>query len=190
MSTDDVTRIEEAGDHVFAVVLAFAADPFVRWLFPDPSDFVRTFAEITRLHGERTAANGGAFGRRDARGAAFWYPPGVHPDGEALGLVLHQTGASDRAAAVFDAAAVHEPAEPYFYLRQIGIDPPLQGHGHGTALLVAGLAEVDRRHSTAYLEATSNASRQLYERCGFVTLGEVTAGGSPPLWPMVRTRTG
>jgi ribosomal protein S18 acetylase RimI-like enzyme len=187
MSTNDVARIEEVSDYLGAVVLAFAADPFVRWFLPDPSGFLRTFSEITRLHGERTAANGGAFGRRDSRGAAFWYLPGVHPDGEALGSVLKEAGVSDRVAAVFDAAAVHEPAEPYFYLRQIGVDPPLRGHGYGTALLVAGLAEVDRQHSTAYLEATSNASRKLYERHGFVTLGEVTAGGSPPLWPMVRT---
>ena len=186
MSVDEVARIEDASDHVDAVVLAFAADPFVRWFLPDPCAFVRTFSEITRLHGERTAANGGAFGRHDARGAAFWYLPGVHPDGEALGRVLQEAGVSDRVAAVFDAVAVHEPAEPYFYLRQIGVDPPLRGHGCGTALLVAGLAEVDRQNSTAYLEATSNASRKLYERHGFVTLGEVTARDSPPLWPMVR----
>ena len=186
MSADDVARVEDVSGYLDTVVLAFAADPFVRWLFPDPSVFLRTFSEITRLHGERTAANGGAFGRRDFRGAAFWYLPGLHPDGVALRLVLEQAGVSDRVAAVFDAAAVHEPAEPYFYLRQIAVDPPLQGHGHGAALLVAGLAEVERRHATAYLEATSNASRTLYERHGFVTLGEVTAGGSPPLWPMVR----
>lgn len=189
MSADDVTRIEDAGDFVAAVVLAFAADPFVRWFLPEPSDFLRVFPRVTRLHGERTAANGGAFGRRDTRGAAFWYVPGVHPDGERLSLVLREAGVSDRVAAVFDAAAVHEPAGPYFYLRQIGVDPSLQGHGHGSALLAAGLAEVDRQHATAYLEATSNASRRLYERHGFVTLDEVTASGSPPLWPMVRPPT-
>jgi GNAT superfamily N-acetyltransferase len=185
-AADDVARIEDVSGHLDAVVLAFAADPFVRWLLPDPAVFLRTFSKIARLHGERTAANDGAFGRRDCRGAAFWYLPGVHPDGGALGPVLEEAGVSHRVAAVFDAAAVHEPTGPYFYLRQIGLDPPLQGQGHGRALLVAGLAEVDRQHSTAYLEATSNASRMLYERHGFATLGEITVGGSPPLWPMVR----
>jgi hypothetical protein len=53
-------------------------------------------------------------------------------------------------------------------------------------MLAAGLAVVDRARATAYLEATSAASRALYERHGFVTLAEVTAGGSPPLWPMLR----
>jgi ribosomal protein S18 acetylase RimI-like enzyme len=181
-----VVKVEEAGDLVATVVLAFAADPFVRWLLPDPSRYVSSFTEITRLHAERTSANGGAFALADGRGAAFWYPPGVELDREALGQVFVGADVLDRAGAVFRVVATLEPEQPYWYLRQIGVDPALQSRGLGSALLAAGLAEVDARHEMAYLEATSASSRALYERHGFTTLDEVVVDGSAPLWPMRR----
>src|SRR5262249_15344478 len=107
-------------------------------------------------------------------------------DHDAFDAVLRETGASDRVGMVFARAAAHVPPVPHFYLRQIGVDPALHRRGSGSSLLAAGLADVDRDHATAYLEATTDASRRLYERHGFVTLDEITAGGSPPLWPMLR----
>ena len=74
------------------------------------------------------------------------------------------------------------PPEPRWHLRQIGIDPALQGRGHGAARLAAGLAEIDARGEVA----TSDASRRLSSRHGFVHVATAQAGGSPPLWVMVR----
>lgn len=183
--TDAVEKVDDASGLVATVVLAFAADPFVRWLYPDPSQFVASFTEITRLHAQRTAPAGGAFALPGARGAAFWYPPGVQPDGEALGRVLH-ADVPGRVAQIFAAVAALEPAGPHWYLRQIGVDPAHRGRGYGSALLAAGLAEIDARHEPAYLEATSEAGGTLYERHGFEVLGEVVVDGSAPLWPMKR----
>ena len=181
-----VARVDDAAHLVAPIVLAFSADPFVRWMLPGSAQFLTTFTRLTRLHSERTAAHGGAYGRADGRGAAFWYPPGVQPDGEALGAELAAAGVSERVAPVWAQMASHEPAEPHWYLRQIGVDPALQRSGHGTELIRAGLAEVDRSGEPAYLEATSLASRAFYERHGFSTLAEVQVGDSAPLWPMLR----
>ncbi len=188
MAGGRVTTVEETGDLVAVVMLAFSTDPFVRWLLPDPTQFVTSFTQLTRLHGERTATAGGAYALADGRGAAFWYPPGVHPDGQALGAILEAAGIVERVASVWEQVAAYEPTEPHWYLRQIGVDPALQRNGSGGALLAAGLADIDRRREPAYLEATSAGSRAFYERHDFTVLGEVRLGDSPPLWPMLRGR--
>lgn len=181
-----IVRAQETDEVGASIVLAFAADPFVRWLLPAPAAFVRFFSQITRLHGRATAAGGGAWAREDGRGAAFWYPPGAKPPAEALGELLAEAGMADRLTAVFTEVAAHVPPQPCWYLRQIGIDPSLQNQGHGRPLIEAGLAEVDARGEVAYLEATSEPGRRFYERHGFAHVGTAQAGGSPPLWVMVR----
>jgi ribosomal protein S18 acetylase RimI-like enzyme len=173
---------DEAGA---SIVLAFAADPFLRWLLQAPAVFLRLFPQVTRMHGQATAAAGTAWAREDGRGAAFWYPPGASPPAQARAL-LAEVDVVERASAVFAEVAAHVPPQPCWYLRQIGIDPRLQGQGHGGALIEAGLEEVDARREVAYLEATSDASRRFYERHGFEVVGTAQALGSPPLWVMVR----
>lgn len=169
-----------------SIVLAFAADPFVRWLLASPAAFLRFFPRITRLHAQATTAAGGAWAREDGRGAALWYPPGVSPPADALGAVLAEAGVGDRVTAVFAQVARHLPAGPCWYLRQIGVDPALHGQGHGAQLLAAGLAEIDARGELAYLEATSDAGRRFYSRHDFEHVATAQAGGSPPLWVMAR----
>lgn len=181
-----VVRVHDTDEVGMSIVLAFAADPFVRWLFPAPAAFLRFFSQITRLHGQAAAAAGGAWAREDGRGAAFWYPPGVSPPADQLGAVIGEAGIGDLIAAVFAEVHGHAPTGPCWYLRQIGIDPTLQGQGHGGTLIEAGLAEIDERGDAAYLEATSEASRRFYERHDFALAGTAQACGSPPLWVMVR----
>jgi len=74
-----IVRVRGSDEAAAAIVLAFAADPFVRWLFPSPASFLRFFSPIPGLQGQATAAAGGAWASADGRGAAFWYPPGVSP---------------------------------------------------------------------------------------------------------------
>src|SRR5688500_14538977 len=134
-----VAKVTETADLVAPIVLAFGADPFVRWMMPGASVFLDVFSEITRLPGERTAPAGCAWALADGRGAAFWYPPGVHPDGEALGAAFARADAGEKVAAVWEKVDAHEPSEPHWYLRQVGIDPILQGSGLGAALISAAL---------------------------------------------------
>ncbi len=71
----------------------------------------------------------------------------------------------------------------------IGVVPERQGRGLGSALLEFGLVECDRDGTEAYLESSNVANLPLYERFGFEVTGEIQAGSSPPLYPMVRNRT-
>jgi ribosomal protein S18 acetylase RimI-like enzyme len=174
---------------IWPLVLAFADDGMVRWLFPDPQTFLAAFPEIVRIHARSVVAHGGLFHTADDRAVALWYPPGVTMDGEALGRVLERSVTSDRledVVSLFERMAEHKPTGRHWYLRQIGVDPALRGRGHGSELLRIALEKCDREGTPAYLEATSPANRRLYERFGFVAEAELQSGDSPRLWPMTR----
>jgi ribosomal protein S18 acetylase RimI-like enzyme len=80
----------------------------------------------------------------------------------------------------------YHPHEPHWYLPLIGVQPSKQGNGYGSALLRASLARSDADGAPAYLEATSERNVPLYQRHGFVRLGTIQAGSSPPLTAMLR----
>ncbi len=48
------------------------------------------------------------------------------------------------------------------------------------------LETCDERGLPAYLEATSERNKQLYQRHGFEVVGEITLRDGPSLWPMWR----
>jgi hypothetical protein len=54
------------------------------------------------------------------------------------------------------------------------------------ATIVAAPTTTRTEGSPAYLEATSRRNRALYERHGFVTIGELTVADCPPLYAMWR----
>lgn len=190
MVRDDVTVIntENAAAATALLTLAFADDPVTRWMYPTPQQqltgfpaLVRAFAQAAFDHGSGRGLGGIA--------AALWLPPGLHPDEEAFGAVIsHDLPAEIReeAMAYFAGADAHHPHQPHWYLPLIGVDPAHQGTGYGSALLREGLKRVDRDHLPAYLESTNLQNIPLYERHGFVVLGEVSGTSAPPLTPMLR----
>ncbi len=58
--------------------------------------------------------------------------------------------------------------------------------GVGTALISHHLAELDLSDRYATLDANSEASKRLYERLGFVTLGDVVIPNGPTSYAMLR----
>jgi ribosomal protein S18 acetylase RimI-like enzyme len=87
---------------------------------------------------------------------------------------------------VFERMAAYHPAEPHWYLPMIGVDPAHQGRGYGSALLRHGLHQCDEDRVPAYLESSNPANVPLYARHGFVVLGTIQVGASPPIFPMLR----
>jgi ribosomal protein S18 acetylase RimI-like enzyme len=180
---DDTDRV------IATVMLAFAADPFVRHWFPDPHQYLSHFPEGITAFGGSAIHHGTAHYADGFAGAALWLPPGVGPDEEALGALLRHTVAVEKQAdllAVLEQMGAGHPAEPHWYLPLIGVEPAYQRRGLGSALLKHALDRVDRENTPAYLEATSPENIPLYERHGFQLLGTIQAGASPPLFPMLR----
>ncbi len=83
----------------------------------------------------------------------------------------------------------HHLTEPHWYIRYAGVSPELQGQGVGTELLQPVLALCDAEWLPAYLEASSERNAALYERLGFVHLGELRIPNGPRIWPMRRPPT-
>ena len=174
---------------VSTIVTAFSADPIARWVFPDPHQYLTYFTEFVPLFGGGAFEHASAYCTDDFAAASLWLPPDVHSDQEAMGALAQRAVAETHQEKVFaflGQMGEYHPTEPHWYLPLIGVDPPHQGRGLGSALLKHALQNCDRDNLPAYLEATSPSSRRLYERHGFEVTGEIQAADSPPLWPMLR----
>jgi ribosomal protein S18 acetylase RimI-like enzyme len=172
---------------------ALARDPVFCWLFPSGR---RRGARMQQLFALELAhwifpAGGRALTTDQFRGANVEVPPGrsnmtLSLSG-AVGLVfvfgtrLRRAG---RLQAYFDRNHLQEP---HYYVRTLGVATRFQGQGLGTALLRPTLDRCDQQGLPAYLEASTERSAALYERLGFVHLGELQVpDGGPSFWPMRR----
>ena len=172
------------------LALAFATDPVARWSWPDPHTYLTSFNAFARAYGGRAFEEGTAQVVGDFTGVALWLPPNVTPDEEAMGALILQTapeGMHDELFAVVEQMGAYHPPEPHWYLPMLGIDPALQGQGYGSTLLADAAARFDRDGVVAYLESSNPKNVPLYERYGFTVLGEIQAGTSPTIYPMLRT---
>jgi ribosomal protein S18 acetylase RimI-like enzyme len=170
-------------------ILAFSADPVMRWMWPEPHQYLSHFPALVRGFGGRAFENGTAHVTSDFRGGTLWLPPGVSPDGDALDKLFHETLTEPvRSAVVSILEQMDEshPHEPHWHLAFIGVDPAHQGKGTGAALLRHTLAQVDERGLHAYLESSNPANIPLYQRHGFEVIREIRVGDSPPVTPMRR----
>ena len=171
------------------VVLAFSADPTVRWLYPDPHQYLTHFPPFVRAFGGRAFVQGSAYYVDGYAGAALWLPPEVHVNEEELIPLLQRTISEREKAdvfAVFEQMGHFHPSEPHWYLPLIGVDPTQQGKGYGSALMQHALLPCDRDHTLAYLESSNPTNISLYQRHGFELLDTIQVGASPPIFPMLR----
>jgi GNAT superfamily N-acetyltransferase len=171
------------------VVLAFAADPMTRWVWPESHEYLTTMPKFVRAFGGPGFARGGGHCTSNLAGAALWLPPGVEPDEERLDELMESTAsqaAQEAGPAIFEEMAKYHPEEPHWYLPLIGVDPAHQNKGHGDALMRYALERCDGDKLPAYLESTNPRNISLYRRHGFEEVGTIQVGTSPKLVPMLR----
>ncbi len=179
----------EAPRAVSVQLMAFSSDPIMRWMWPEPHEYVRHFPVLVRGFGGRAFENGTAHVTGDFRGGSLWLPPGVTPDGDALERLFKETVAEPKrseVASILEQMGEAHPHEPHWHLAFVGVDPTHQGQGIGAALLRYALARIDQRHLHSYLESSNPANLPLYQRHGFEVIREIRVGGSPPVFPMLR----
>ena len=129
----------------------------------------------------------------DGRGAALWVPPGgelvAEEDAEEFGgRVVEAAGADaeERTLGIMGCLDEHHPHGSFYFLNLLAVVPEAQGQGIGSAMLERVLDRCDREGVPAYLDATSERGKELYERHGFVAGGALRADGAPPFYPMWR----
>jgi GNAT superfamily N-acetyltransferase len=181
----------EAADRqrgIACLTLAFAADPVMRWFWPDAHQYSSGWPAFAEAFGGRAFEHGTAYGLEDCAAVALWLPPGVGVDEQAFMASLESVDPHllEQTDPFFEQMDRHHPSADHWYLPLTGVDVVAQGRGLGTALLRHTLQSCDRDRLPAYLEATSPRSRDLYQRYGFEVIGEIRAGSIPPMWAMLR----
>lgn len=69
---------------------------------------------------------------------------------------------------------VHKEIVPgeHWYLNVLGVEPSLQGKGHGSALVGHKLEDIDQQGIPAYLETSLAKNVKFYEKLGFQVIKE------------------
>jgi GNAT superfamily N-acetyltransferase len=174
---------------VGVITLAFATDPMARWAFPDPGTYLAVMPQLAAAFGGNGLPHGAAHLIDGGMGAAMWLPPGVNPDAERLTALTDAHVPKERLPdmqRVFEQMDRYHPPDPCWYLPLIGVDPAHQGRGCGSALLKYALTRCDRDGMPAYLESSNPRNVPLYQRHGFEIIGQIQAGSSPTMIPMLR----
>ena len=166
----------EAGALAQVVADAFFNLVVCQWLVPDPAERRRVMQpdfEIIVDHGIR---HGTVHTTDELDAVAVWFseaPEGIGEirDYEAR-LVAAVAPHTSRFVVLDDVMHhAHPTGTPHEYLSLLAVSPPAQQAGLGTALLRARHDHLDAEGIPAYLEASSQRSRKLYLRNGYVEVG-------------------
>lgn len=177
---------------------AFFDDPMFEYLLPDESRRARPMQWFMTL----AAAYGHRYGRPQTTsgeplGGAIWLPPGeasvpalrmvrvglwAAPFRLGVGPLRRFMSIMDR----FEKLHERDMHEPHWYLMVLGVDPPHQGQGVGSALIAPMLERADSEHLPCYLETAKEKNVAFYQRHGFeVVVDDVVPGGFR-YWTMKR----
>jgi RimJ/RimL family protein N-acetyltransferase len=184
-------RVGELSQLSATLADAFTTEPILQWLFPGQrrrDTHLRRLFAIELEHYVFPA--GRVLTTDDFRGANLELPPGswtmTVPLSGAIGFVRAFGMRLPRASRLQMFFERNHLQEPHYYIRWVGVATRFQGQGLGTALLRPTLDRCDQEGMPAYLEASSERSAALYERLGFVHLGELQVPAGPRFWPMRR----
>ena len=193
----DIVRLrpEQLGEASAVLARAFQDDPAWAWVLPDPRRRAALLPWLFRMGFEITDADVWTT-PGTVRGAARWLPPGRPPLRLAAALVafvstpIRLREATSRflayGRAVENMRARAAPG-PHWYLAGIGVDPPEQRKGIGSALLAPGLEGAALDGLPCVLLTNAERNIGFYRRHGFeVVLEEEAPPGAPKAWAFVR----
>jgi GNAT superfamily N-acetyltransferase len=187
--TVEVAALDDKDQAIATLGLAFAADPVMRWFWPDALLYREAFPKFVDAIASKSFTQGTSQWLDGGRGVALWMGPGCEADDDRITQVIIESvdvGLLEDLSAFADLIHEHHPVVEHWYLPFTGVDPVAQGRGLGSTLLAHALATCDQQGLLAYLEASTVRSRLLYERFGFRETGAIQVGGSPRVWSMTR----
>ncbi|MBC9725350.1 N-acetyltransferase [Streptomyces sp. TRM68367] len=190
-------RTAGAGDRELVARLldeAFQDDPVSGWVFPGEEHRRTAHPRLMAAFTDIVLAEGRIDVTEDGSACALWLsvPAGEHEDGaedDGPARVREAVDPENERVELIGrlTAGIHPAGRAHEYLWMIGVVPQRQGEGLGTALIESVLDRCDREGLSAYLEASSDRSRRLYERLGFTLLDRpLDLPDGPRMWPMWR----
>lgn len=172
-----------------ALALAFADDPAWTHLLPDSATRAeRLLVYFNTEIGHLAPEHRQVWLAEDGAGAAVWASPGRWrvPLSGSVGQARPMARAFGRRLPLAIWAQMrlerrHPRSPHHWYLHYLGVEPRHQGRGLGGALMAPILSQCDAEGLPAYLEASTERNRCLYERHGFALTGsfDLPAGGPP-----------
>jgi len=193
----NIRRAEFGDVRELSLVLAraFEEDPFMSWLFPEPTyrlKLVQAWMRVEVANALEMDASWVSMISNEIVAGTIWSPPGrdLHESGTFSQLWYLVLGANpDRTSELAQGLSMigsSHPDEPHFYLNTVGVQPSLAGQGHGGAIIghTLDLADVDGQ--PCYLESSSPRNIPLYERLGFEVIHEIALPNGPKMWGMWR----
>ena len=189
MNTPTIVKSSAADlEQVKAVLtLGFSSDALLRLVFPYASSYLKCFDVWMGEYSKIAFGNNIVYSEENLFGSSLWHPPGVEFDNSVLESTFEYIPA-DRIEVVikfFEEFEKYHPDDAW-YLPFIAVDPSQQRKGIGSFLLKEALKMIDEKGDRAYLEASNESNKALYERHGFVEIGRVQFEDSPPAFPMIR----
>lgn len=179
-------------DDLTAVIAAAFHDlPPAVWLVPDESEREKIFPDYFRIFVEHATSHGEVYTVGDGAGVALWFPasddPAPPPTDYDERLTAVCGAHVDRFRLFDELMDQRHPHEPHDYLAMLGCLPKLQNNGFGSTLLRHRHRGLDERGIPAYLEASSERSRDLYLRHGYRPHGApYRLPDGPQMWPLWR----
>jgi ribosomal protein S18 acetylase RimI-like enzyme len=168
---------------------AFHDDPVTVWANPNERSRLRRSERFFAGRMRALLPHELSYVSVGGEGAAIWSPP----DAWQMGMreLLHDLPAflTPRTPLVLRGmhqVERHHPKQPHYYLSVLGVDPPAQGRGLGSKLLLPMLRRCDQEAVGAYLETGTQRNVRFYSRHGFRVTSRVDLPQGPPMWLMWR----
>ncbi len=183
---------EEGDDLANVLALALFDDPPNLWAFPDANRRREILPAFLHVFVEASLRQREAYTVEDLSAVCLWFPPGwdMSEDEVAAFEGAIRIAAAEYAESgpltILSLMERHHPTEPHFYLAFAGTLPDRQGRGIGSALIKRVLDRCDDEHIPAFLEASAERNRRLYERLGFETQARIDLPEGPHMWAMWR----
>jgi GNAT superfamily N-acetyltransferase len=181
--------LDDARQLAAPLARAFHDDPVTVWANPSERNRRRRVERFFTGRMRALLPHELSFMCDDGAGAAIWSPP----DAWQMGLreLLHDLPAFLSLHTPTVLRGMHDvekrhPRDPHYYLSILGVDPPRQGTGLGTALLQPMLRRCDSEGVGAYLETSTEQNVRFYSRHGFRVTDEVLLPQGPVMWLMWR----
>jgi GNAT superfamily N-acetyltransferase len=186
-----IVRLDETEKETAAALIAeaFVDLPAARWLVPDPGQRVEILGRDFTILVGHALRHGHVDLLDDRSGVAVWFDrtrPVPPPDDYPRRLRAACGDHHERFEHLDDLFDAHHPAARHHHLALLAVAPGRQGVGRGSALLAHHHRHLDRAGLPAYLEASSESSRDLYLRHGYRVGAPFTLPDGSPFWPMWR----
>ena len=177
---------DDRGRAVRTALRAFAADPLIRWFFPDDATYESQAGALFGTLFDLRVDGGEVRCTDDVVAVAMWDRPGDHPKGQAWGDRVWEDGTASFTPdehARFDRLgkeiASHKVDVPTWYLGILATHPDWQRQGLASAVLgpVLELADADGLPSALLTATPENVA--FYRRHGFTVHAEADVPALP-----------